>query len=299
MVGLLCLVHAAPSYAALAAGDAPLVSEVYPTLAKGALASASLVEMPTGTILRSGEIKITQKDLDAEIRKSPLDVRNQLKRNLLFVLENKVAQLFLQYEAGEWAKKSKTAAAEDDPIKPYLENLAVGLAVSDEDAKAFFESNKDMIGDATFEQVRDQIKDYLIGEKRDNIVKTHIAAIGDRYRMDLNRTWAAKQHSASMDNPIDKARKSGKPSMVDLGADGCRPCEMMTPILESLKKEYAGRVNVVFVHVRKEQILAARYGVQSIPVQIFFDKDGNEVFRHVGFFPKQQITAKLAEMGVK
>ncbi len=299
LVGLLCLVHAAPSYAALAAGDAPLVSEVYPTLAKGALASASLVEMPTGTILRSGEIKITQKDLDAEIRKSPLDVSNQLKRNLLFVLENKVAQLFLQYEAGEWAKKSKTAVAEDDPIKPYLENLAVGLAVSDEDAKAFFESNKDMIGDATFEQVRDQIKDYLIGEKRDNIVKAHIAAIGDRYRMDLNRTWAAKQHSASMDNPIDKARKSGKPSMVDLGADGCRPCEMMTPILESLKKEYAGRVNVVFVHVRKEQILAARYGVQSIPVQIFFDKDGNEVFRHVGFFPKQQITAKLAEMGVK
>jgi thioredoxin 1 len=45
--------------------------------------------------------------------------------------------------------------------------------------------------------------------------------------------------------------------------------------------------------------LAARYGIQSIPVQIFFDKDGKEVFRHVGVFPQEEIEKKLAEMGVK
>ena len=40
--------------------------------------------------------------------------------------------------------------------------------------------------------------------------------------------------------------------------------------------KYAGRANVVFVSVREEQILASRYGIQSIPVQIFFDKDHSQ-----------------------
>ena len=286
------------------AADAPsvsqLVNDAYPTLTTGALASARLVELPAGTILGSGQIKITQKDLDAEIGKAPQEIRPQLKRNLFFVLENKATQMFLQYEAGNWAKQNKTAGrGQDDLVKSYLSSLTANLSVTDEEIKAFFDKNKDMMGNATFDQVKGQLRDYLLNQKRQDAVNAHIAATGERYEIDVNKSWTAKQYSAAMDNPIDKARKSGKPTMVDLGADGCRPCDMMTPILESLKKDYAGRANVLFAHVRKERILAARYGVQSIPVQVFFDKDGKEVFRHVGFFPKDQITAKLADMGVK
>jgi thiol-disulfide isomerase/thioredoxin len=276
------------------------VKDAHPTLTTGALAFARLAELPTGVILRSGQIKITQKDLDAEIGKSPQEIRPQLKRNLFFVLENKATQVFLQYEAGEWAKQNKTAGSgQDDLVKSYLSSLTASLSVSEEDSKAFFDKNKDMMGNATFDRVKDQLRDYLLNQKRQDAVSAHIAATGERYEIDVNKVWVAKQYSAAMDNPVDKARKSGKPTMVDMGADGCRPCDMMTPILEELKKDYAGRTNVLFVHVRKEQILAARYGVQSIPVQVFFDKDGKEVFRHVGFFPKDQITAKLADMGVK
>jgi thioredoxin 1 len=49
----------------------------------------------------------------------------------------------------------------------------------------------------------------------------------------------------------------------------------------------------------QDQILAARYGIQSIPVQIFFDKDGKEVLRHVGFWPQEEIEKQMAKMGVK
>jgi thioredoxin 1 len=86
--------------------------------------------------------------------------------------------------------------------------------------------------------------------------------------------------------------------MVDFGADGCRPCDMMSPILEELVKEYAGKANILFVHVRQEQILAARFGIQSIPVQVFFDKNGQEVFRHTGFFPKEEIENQLKNLGL-
>jgi thioredoxin 1 len=74
---------------------------------------------------------------------------------------------------------------------------------------------------------------------------------------------------------------------------------MMAPIIEELTKEYSGRLNVVFVNADKEQALTERYGVDLIPVQIFYDAQGKEIFRHVGFFPKDQIQAKLSQMGVK
>ena len=301
LLSLALLIAPVAANAVDAPSNAQLVKDAHPTLATGALACARLAELPAGTILRSGEIKITQKDLDAEIGKAPEAVRPQLKRNLFFVLESKATRVFLNYEAADWAKQNKTASGsgQDDLVKAYVASLTGNLSVSDGESKAFFDKNKDMVGGATFDQVKDQLKDYLLSQKQQDAVNAHIAATGERYQIDVNKSWTAKQNSAAMDNPIDKARISGKPTMVDLGADGCRPCDMMAPILESLKKDYAGKANVLFVHVRKEQILAARYGVQSIPVQVFFDKDGKEVFRHVGFFPKDQITAKLAELGAK
>ena len=102
-----------------------------------------------------------------------------------------------------------------------------------------------------------------------------------------------------MDNPVGKVRQSGMPSMVDFGSKGCGPCDMMAPILVELKKEYEGKADVLFIQVTEQKILAACYSIEAIPVQVFFDKDGKEVFRHTGFFPKDKIEKKLAEMGVK
>lgn len=96
--------------------------------------------------------------------------------------------------------------------------------------------------------------------------------------------WVKTQSNLAMDNPVDKARRSKKPTMAEFGATGCVPCDMMQPILDKLRKTYPGKLNVIFVHVGEDQVLAARYGIQSIPVQVFFDAAGKEVFRHVGFF---------------
>jgi len=275
------------------------VEEAYPGLSSGPLASAKAVALPKGIILRSGELQLTQKDLDAEIRKSPKDLWPQLKKNLFFVLENRFTKSLITWEARSWAKTTTGAPVDDNSlIRAYLDSLTKGLAVTDEEIKSFYDSNEDMMGGASLDQVKEQLRDYVLEQKRGEIIRNRVSGLSDRYEVEIDKDWVAKQHAASMDNPVDKARKSGKPSIVDFGADGCRPCDMMTPILESLKKDYAGKVNVLFVHVRKEQILAARYGVQSIPVQVFFDKAGKEVFRHVGFFPKDQMTAKLAEIGV-
>lgn len=88
------------------------------------------------------------------------------------------------------------------------------------------------------------------------------------------------------------------PKLLDLGADKCIPCKMMAPILEELKKEYAGRMNVEFIDVWKNRDAGKLYSIEVIPTQIFFDAEGKELFRHVGFFGKEDILAKWKELGV-
>ena len=64
------------------------------------------------------------------------------------------------------------------------------------------------------------------------------------------------------------------PRLLDLGATSCIPCKLMAPILEELEREYAGRANVVFVHVPENPVLGARYGIRSIPAMYLIDHEG-------------------------
>ena len=88
------------------------------------------------------------------------------------------------------------------------------------------------------------------------------------------------------------------PRLVDLGADKCIPCKMMAPILEELKSEYEGTLKVEFIDVWKNPDEAPKYGIKLIPTQIFFDASGKELFRHEGFFSREDILSKLKEFGV-
>jgi thioredoxin 1 len=87
-------------------------------------------------------------------------------------------------------------------------------------------------------------------------------------------------------------------TMVDLGATNCIPCRMMAPILEELKQEYKGRAEVIFINVydRANAGKAKTFKIRGIPTQIFYDKQGREVFRHMGFLDKKSIIAKLEEL---
>jgi thioredoxin 1 len=89
------------------------------------------------------------------------------------------------------------------------------------------------------------------------------------------------------------------PRLVDLGSTTCIPCKEMAPILDELKTELKGKVEVEFINVTENMAAADEYKISVIPTQVFLDKDGKEVFRHEGFFPKADILAQLEKMGVK
>jgi thioredoxin 1 len=73
---------------------------------------------------------------------------------------------------------------------------------------------------------------------------------------------------------------------------------MMAPILVELKSEYKDSFEVEFIDVWKNPDGAPRYGIKIIPTQIFFDASGEELFRHEGFYSKEDILAKWKELGV-
>ena len=87
------------------------------------------------------------------------------------------------------------------------------------------------------------------------------------------------------------------PRLVDVGADKCIPCIKMAPILEQLREDFAGKMEVRFVDAWKNREEAASYGVQMIPTQIFYTADGQELFRHTGFYGREEILGRWRELG--
>jgi thioredoxin 1 len=72
----------------------------------------------------------------------------------------------------------------------------------------------------------------------------------------------------------------------------------MKPILENLAAEYQDKLNVSIVSVDLYRDITSYYKIMAIPTQVCFDSSGKEVFRHVGFWPKDQIIAELSKLGI-
>ncbi|MFC1869666.1 thioredoxin family protein [Chloroflexota bacterium] len=98
---------------------------------------------------------------------------------------------------------------------------------------------------------------------------------------------------------LKQAISNGKPTLAEFGRGICIPCKEMKPILEELSIEYKGKLNVVIVEVDDNVDLTRQFNIMMIPTQIFLDSDGEEVFRHIGFYPKDEIIVQLKKMRIE
>jgi thiol-disulfide isomerase/thioredoxin len=273
------------------------VEETYPELAGGTLRKARLEKLPKGVVLQTKEIQIAEKLLQKTVQKADPEQRSQYEKNLFFILEQEVVNEIILNEARRVG--AKPDSSDEEIIQKYLDEKASGVNVTPQEAEEFYKQNKDSFGGVSFENVKDDVQRYLYQQKKDEAIRSYKRSVGEGWDILVDAEWTEKQNLLSKDNFVDKARLSGKPTIVEFGATGCGPCDMMQPILENLKRKYKDRLNVVFVHVGEEKILGARYGIKSIPVQAFFDKAGREMFRHTGFYPQVEVEKRLAEMGVQ
>ncbi len=103
---------------------------------------------------------------------------------------------------------------------------------------------------------------------------------------------------AGVDDLLTKARKEGKAVMLEIGSVGCIPCEKMRPIMKKLSDNYKGKLEVIFVDIKVDRKTASKFGVYMIPTQVFLDKTGREFYRHIGFFPYEDIVPVLKKAGL-
>ena len=105
-------------------------------------------------------------------------------------------------------------------------------------------------------------------------------------------------NAAGIDDVLNKAKKEGKIVMLELGSVGCIPCEQMKPVMEKLRTNYKGKIEVIFVDIRKDGENGRRFGVTMIPTQVFLDKSGKEFHRHIGFYAYEEIEPMLKKSGI-
>jgi len=85
------------------------------------------------------------------------------------------------------------------------------------------------------------------------------------------------------------------PVLVDMWAPWCGPCRMIAPVLEQLAGEMAGRIRFAKLNVDENPVTAQRFNVRNIPTLLVL-KDGREVDRIVGVYPKPEIVRRLEKI---
>ena len=105
-------------------------------------------------------------------------------------------------------------------------------------------------------------------------------------------------------NPAQNNQKKDtvyKVTFIELGSVKCIPCKKMQPIMKSIEEKYGDQVKVIFhdVWTPEGQPFGDKFGINAIPTQVFLDAEGNEFYRHEGFFLEEELIEVLKGKGVK
>ncbi|MBW6515137.1 MAG: thioredoxin family protein [Candidatus Cloacimonetes bacterium] len=268
------------------------VAENYPLLSSTPLASATFTKLPNDLLLRSVDITITKQEIDNDLAQTRANIREQLQDNVFFILEQKFTEKVILQESRNSLTKDGhdiTNISDMDVIQTFVYGLVKDIEPSEAEINEFYEANKALMGDMPFDQVRGQIVGFLKQQQQQEYVQEYITNILSNRKVEISGSWAAEKISLAMNNDVDQARLSSIPTMANFGSDSCVPCQMMIPAREAVRESFGDTAHVVYVHTDRDQILSSRYGIQSIPTLIFFDKQGAEVHRHVGIMSQDEM----------
>jgi len=257
--------------------------------------------------------KITVEEFNTEIAKVE-DPLGQMYREepQPFLEEIVVKKLLLQEAKREgisppvktYKDKEKDALPPEEFLISELmkKKFSTPPTVTKEEIKNFYAMFKTQMGGKSLEQVSPALEQLIREGKQQEQVKVYVGELRSKAKVEIDQIRlqkiAAKAPESNTEDEFKNALASGKPVLVDFGANSCVPCRQLRPILKEVSKEYSGKAEVLVIDVYKYQTLAKEHKIMLIPTLVFFDSKGKEVFRHLGVLDKEKIVAKLKEIGM-
>jgi thioredoxin 1 len=258
--------------------------------------------------------KVTLKQFDNELSKVDNPLRDIYREEPDKFLEMIVVKMLLLQEArkqGVSASPKTYKDASKDALAPEESLIAEFMkkkfssppTVTREEIETFYSMFKDRMGGKPLKDVAPIIEQVIQQGKQQQEVEGFIGDLRKNAKVEINqdrlKKMAAKPPESNTEEEFKKAIASGKPVLVDFGANSCIPCRQMRPVLKEIGTEYSAKAKILVIDVYKFQDLARQYGVQLIPTLVFFDSKGKEAFRHLGILEKEKIVAKLKEIGME
>lgn len=272
------------------------------------------LENPNRKVLAlvNGE-EITVKHFNEEIKKLESPIREMLQENPDKLVEQMVMKRVLLQEA---KKRGITP-----PPKTYKDETKEGLSpegaliaelikqkfpsppeVTRDEIKTYYNLFKDKMGGRPLDQMAPMLEEAIREGKQQEQIGQFMNELLKTAKVEINQIQikkiAIKPPESNTEEDLKKALTSGKPTLVDFGANSCVPCRQMRPILKDIGTEYAEKAKVLVIDVYKYQNLAKEYKIMLLPTLVFFDSKGKEVFRQVGIMEKEKIVSKLKEIGM-
>jgi thioredoxin 1 len=250
--------------------------------------------------------RITVDHFLQEVEKIQEPTRGMFKEDPAKFLEMLITKALIFQEATKQGiQPANEDKGEETIIQEFLEEkFSIPPAVSKEEVAEFYALHKDRLEGKSLEQLTPMIEQIIRQQKLEAEYMGYLQALRSNAAVEINqeRLKGLESKPAEMatntEEDFAEALKSGRPVLVDFGSNSCIPCRQLRPILQEIKKEQEGKLEVLVIDIYKHRSLAAQHHIQVMPTLVFFDSTGKEVFRRQGFMPKTALMEELKKVGI-
>ncbi len=251
--------------------------------------------------------KLTVAQFDRELAKVPPPFQEVFREEPKQYLDQWITKEVVLQEARRLGVKADPEAKGDDIDLSAMQNLLKKevldkIQVDPKEVAEVYKQHKDQMGKKSMAEVTPMIEEAIRELKGKEKAEEYVASLKNKAKIEVNESRlkdvTAIPPPTNTKEEFQQAMKSGKPLLVDFGANSCMPCRQLRPILKEIEKEHGEKARILIIDVYKYEDLAREYRVSLIPTLIFFNKEGKETFRYVGAWDKDSIVGKLKEAGM-
>jgi len=251
--------------------------------------------------------RITVKDFQEELARTPEDMRAVYEQEPEEVLDRLIGVTLLLQEAKRRGLVDSSDLRDIDKprvkegMRRLMEQSLKGVdQVTDKEVQAFYRQYRAEMEGKPLSEVRELLRMMILEQKRQvriNVLveKLRTQAAITTFPERLPKPPPPALEAATAD-AFQAALKSGRPTLLDFASKSCPACIRLRPVMGALKDAHKERINVLFLEVSANRDLALYYKVRLVPTLIFFDAQGREVHREMGFMRQEAIEKVLRDL---